>query len=856
MRNPRSKVTPTRTEVIIMGGGVKQDVSQLELKPGELILGENYQEIDGAYHGYASLPGYEVFDGQALASSIDSVNLNDYGDDSRSVLLLESDSQDIIEDISVYGHTIANTNVINDTSNYKFLTSSFYFNGSSVLTVTPVDTTLDLKDEDFTIDLLIDPLDQVSTQEILSKGTYSYSIELINHRIVFKYSTDGVTWAGTLTSNQYISSSTRFHLTVSRKDDTVYLFFDGDKDDNSLSIGIDVIFTNTDDLTIGTSFIGRMDEIRISNILRWINDFDIPVLPYSQDYYYTYQIDDEDREIQRALIEEVPGSGSVLGIAMNSFGDIGAVRNDVGGTNSFIYRADPTGWSSPIPGVFYGRFEDGVDTDPSYPGFIAGETITGSISGATGVITDIATESGSWEDHPSYRNATGILVLKDVVGTFDPLDSLSNGVTAIATEVTGTLGEYALAPNGDYQFINARFDLLIDLQRQSVPFFVNGVNYPIYFDGTQIIPILDPQLPDSQGIFATHIADFKNRLWFVYPDGRLWYSGVGDPLNWDVATGGAGEIYMEDEITGLQVGQGDVLIVFCRNSTQIIKTISDARNPSVDQDYAFFNETFSQVTGSLPNTIEKIMGEVVFLDDHGLTSMSTSSEYGGFSSASISKNVQNLLLSKKNFIVTSAAHRGNNQYRLFFSDMTGLIFTFDMEKKVKGVTCLKYNTDLTCFVEGEDSTGNLQMFFGSSDGFVYKMDSGTSFNGEVINTRLSTSFYSYKSPTNWKRFRKITMEAQADKNFIFSGAPEYNYRSSDIPKSSQGEYISKGYGGVWGTDAWELFAYGSEEVQSPHLMLSGYGNNMSMTIATSDKYAQPHVVNSLITEFSLVGRVM
>ena len=839
-----------------MTGGIKQDISQLELKGGELLQGVNYQEIDGAYHGYASLPGYERFDGQALASTVAVVQLNDYGDDSNTSLLLESDLQETIEDISVYGHTVVNNGVLDDPNVFKFLQSSYYFNGSSTLDITPVDTTLDMEDSDFTIDFLLDPLDQVSTQTLMSKGI-SYQIQVDNHRVVFKYSTDGISWDGTLISDEYLSTSTRLHFALSRKDGTVYMFFDGRRDDNTLVIGTDVIFTNASDLTIGTNFLGRLDEIRVSNDLRWLIDFGIPTIPYSSTGYYTYQIDDEAREAQRALIGEVPGEGPILGIAMNASGEVGAVRNNVGSTNSYIYRADPTGWSAPIPGAFYLEFENGIDTHVDYPGLQAGETVTGSISGATATIADIATESGSWRDDATARDAAGTIVLKDVVGDFVDTDVLDNGGTVTADVVDGSYGEYAMKPDGDYCFIQARFDLLIDLQRKSVPFFTNGVNYPLYFDGTQLIPIFDSGLPDASGVFANHVVEFKNRLWLAYPDGRLWYSAVGDPLNWDVATGGAGEIYMEDEITALQVGQGDVLVVFCRNSIQIIKSIVDTNVSAKTQaDYAFFNETFSNVSGAITNTVDRILGEIMYLDDRGITKLSASDTYGDFSAASLSKSVQRTILEKKDLVVTSAVHRENNQYRLFFNDMTGLIFTFDVEKKVKGITSVKYNHDMTCFIEGESATGEFKFLFGSSDGYVYRMDSGTSFDGEAIETKLATSFYSYKSPTNWKRFRKITLEAQADKDFTFYGTPEYNYRNPSVPRSSASSYNSTGYGGVWGTDAWGMFTYGSEEVQSPALYLSGYGNNMSMVITTSDKYAEPHVINSIITEFSLNGRKM
>jgi len=839
-----------------MTGGIKEDVSQLELKGGELLHAVNYEEVDGAYHGYSSVPGYERFDGQALASSVDTNYLNDYGDDSAVSLLLESDLQECIEDISVYGHSVVNNGVVHDPNVFKFFRSSYYFGGSASLNITPVDTTLDLLADNFTIDLLLDPLDQVSTQIVLGKG-FSYQIEIDSNRLVFKYSTDGLSWAGALTSNKFIALPTRLHVAVVRKADIIYLFFDGNRDDNTLTVGTDILFTTSDDLILGAGFIGRLDEVRVSKRLCWLIDFDIPVIPYSSQGYYTFQVDDTDREVQRALIAEVPGEGSILGIGLNEVGDLVAVRNNVHSTNSFIYRAGPTGWSDPIPGVFYGNFSDGTDSDSVFPGFQPGDIVTGSISGATAKIAGIIVQSGSWQDLSTARDAAGTKALKDVVGTFVDTDVLSNGGTVTAEVVDGTLGEFALQPDGDYCLIRARFDALIDLQRKNVPFFTNSVDFPMYYDGVQIIPILYDTLPDAGGIFACAVVEFKNRLWLAYPDGQLWYSAVGDPLNWDEVDG-AGTIFMEDEITALQVGQGDVLIVFGRGSIQIIKSIVDTQvsGATTQADYAFFNETFSNVSGAIPGTVERILGEIMYFDDRGITKLSATDAYGDFSAASLSKNVQRTLLEKKSRIVTSAVHRENNQYRIFFNDKTGFFFTFDVEKKVKGVTSIKFNHDVIACVEGEDSATSTKLYFGSSDGFVYVMDSGTSFDGEPIETKLATAFYSYNSPTSWKRFRKITLEAQADKDFVFFGKPEFNYRTPNIPRSNTESYTSTGYGGVWGTGAWGLFTYGSEEVQSPALYMSGYGTNMSIRIVTRSKFTTPHVINNIITEYSLQGRKM
>jgi hypothetical protein len=61
---------PISSKVTTLTGGLNEQVSNLELKPGELIVVKNYLEQDSEYHGYESFKGYERFDGTTAPSSV------------------------------------------------------------------------------------------------------------------------------------------------------------------------------------------------------------------------------------------------------------------------------------------------------------------------------------------------------------------------------------------------------------------------------------------------------------------------------------------------------------------------------------------------------------------------------------------------------------------------------------------------------------------------------------------------------------------------------------------------------------------------------------------------------------------
>lgn len=69
MKRNQVSMPSLQTEVVLMDGGLNENVSSLEMKPGELISCKNYYITEGSTGGYVSLSGYERYDGQQLAST-------------------------------------------------------------------------------------------------------------------------------------------------------------------------------------------------------------------------------------------------------------------------------------------------------------------------------------------------------------------------------------------------------------------------------------------------------------------------------------------------------------------------------------------------------------------------------------------------------------------------------------------------------------------------------------------------------------------------------------------------------------------------------------------------------------------
>lgn len=434
--------------------------------------------------------------------------------------------------------------------------------------------------------------------------------------------------------------------------------------------------------------------------------------------------------------------------------------------------------------------------------------------------------------------------------------AIRNGLMYKSTGSGWSASIGTLTAGGSYAFINAAFSLLPTLQRVETFFLVNGIDYPQYYNGTTLVPINHANLPTT--VFPTRILEFKGRLFLGYEDGRVYFSSIEDPTDFDPVNG-AGVFEMGQPINNLIVTPGDSLAVFCENKIIIITSIYDGTSGSVDNDtlstYKFRTDEFSKRSGAVPMTAKRILGQIIYMDDRGLSSMEASDVFGDFSAKSISKSVQGSLLLKKNTVTVAGVDRAKNQYRLYFNDGTGYIVTFDMEKKVRGITNVVLPNPVNTFSEGVDIDDNDFKVFTSNTGYVYRMDSGTSFDGAEIPTKMSTAFFSYNSPSNWKKYFKITLETTASALLTLKGKTEFNYRSNFVPSVNEEEYETGDLGGTWGVDHYSDFVYGSAAVQTPTLYVQGVGNNMSITIVTSNKYAQAHTIHSAIVDYSIIARM-
>lgn len=523
----------------------------------------------------------------------------------------------------------------------------------------------------------------------------------------------------------------------------------------------------------------------------------------------------------RADITLVPGSGRILGVSFYN-GVVYAWRNNSGGTAAVLYKSSTSGWIN-VPLGKELRFNTGIAL------FLDGDTVTGASSGATGVVARVVLQSGT----AGAGTAAGRLILSSSTGTFTSGENLtvSGGVKAKAG---GAATQIALAPSGRYETVVANFG---GGTANYKIYGADGVNRGFEFDGTTFVPIETGMAVDT----PNHIAFHKQHLFLSF-GASLQFSGLGYPYQWSPLLG-AGELAMNAQVTNLLTLPGDqtsgALAVYTRSDTSVLYGTSSAN---------FSLSTFNTGTGAIAYTAQN-MDQAYVLDDRGIVSLGTTLNFGNFLPASLTMNLRPFIQQNRDTAAGSLVNRDKGQYRIFFSNGNALYLTV-LNGKLLGSMPVQFAHAVSCCVEGETPTGNTSQFFGSTNGFVYRLDAGTSFDGDPIPANLNLVFTSTGSPRMLKRYRKASVELTGNSYTEIQFGYDLGYRTNAIDQPLDETYENDLRSGFWDSMIWDNFVWDGTDISPSEIEINGTAENMSVRISSNSDLFPQFTVNSIIVHYT------
>jgi len=533
-------------------------------------------------------------------------------------------------------------------------------------------------------------------------------------------------------------------------------------------------------------------------------------------------------EIQRALINKVPGSGPVRGVQEYNT-DIYAFRDNLAGDACVMHKATSAGWVEQDLGNRIPFTDAGTGVE-----YIVGEIIVGLTSGAGATIKRVVLQSGTWG-----TDAEGYFIVGDITG--GPFQAeITNGGVAGVVPITSAEIAQTLLPGGRYEFDNYNFYATSGSYRM---YGVDGVNPAFEWDGTTFVQILTGNTNDT----PHHLAAHKFHLFLCFEKGSLQHSATGVPYVW--AGGGAGEIGVGEDLVGLSVEVGNTLAVASVERVRMLYGSLDTGTDPWDL------RNISNENGAIEWSIQRI-GETKYLDDRGFTSMAAVQAYGDFKAGVYSQLIEPLVAAKKTSVVSSLIVKSKNQYRVFFDDGSGISATFD-NNQIKGFTEFEYTYGnslplvANCTANGKDSTGAEVMFIGGSDGFVYQVDKGTSMDGEPVAAFLRFSFSHMNTPQDIKAFMKVVFEVTSTAPATLSFTPDFDFSARD--DITQDLTVEQG-GGYWNIDNWNEFIWSGEAVSSPEAYVAGSGKNIGLSIYSESTYDDPYILHGATVHYELRRR--
>lgn len=522
----------------------------------------------------------------------------------------------------------------------------------------------------------------------------------------------------------------------------------------------------------------------------------------------------------RASIGVVPGSGPILGVAYYA-GKVYAWRNNAGGTAAVMYGSSATGWQAVT------LFEE-VPFSNANASVNDGDTLTqGAV---TALIRRVVVRTGTLASGTN----TGVLVVSNRTGgSFSAASATSTGGGTLT--LGGAQTAITFAPNGKFNGVVANFGGGPANRRLYV---ADGVNRAFEFDGTTVVPISTGMSPDAPKIAVVH----KQTLFLSFGY-SLQFSAVGNPYSWSPVLG-AGEIALNSDITALIPLPGDqtsgALAIFTKDATSILYGTPGTANLSLS--------SFSTASGAAFSTAQNLEQTYAFTPQ-GVTSLAASQNFGNFTPSSLTAKIQPFVRQRSALASASGVNRERGQYRVFFSDGSGLYLTL-RNGEFLGAMPVQYPDPVLCMCEGERADGSMTSYFGSSSGYVFEADAGTSFDGQEIVASAVLVFNAIRNSRVLKRYRKASLEVYGQSFSQFSVGYDLGYGSQQLAQAPDAEYASDLRAGYWDSMSWDNFVWDGAELSPTEVEVVGTAENIAVRVASSSAAFRPFTINSVTLHYT------
>ena len=389
-------------------------------------------------------------------------------------------------------------------------------------------------------------------------------------------------------------------------------------------------------------------------------------------------------------------------------------------------------------------------------------------------------------------------------------------------------------------------------------YFVDGVNkigeFYIHDDGTYHFE----ELTRSSPIGCSLIERYTERIIVSGQSANpsvVYYSGRLKPYDFEDSS--AGFIDVGDIVTGIKVFRNS-LIIFCKNSiyeltnldsTPIIKSVT---------------KNIGCVSG---NSIQEIGGDLIFLAPDGLRTVAGTARIDDVELSSISRKilplVNEIINNFANYTISSMVIRERSQYRLFYyqsgqavSGQKGIIGTFKYNSE--GIPAFEWSQTKGLPVKfctsDVNNDGTEVLYHTDETGYVYKHDTGNSFDGANVEAEFQTPDMDYGDNGLRKSLYKVkaNIEPEGIQNDLQLRI-RYDFENGDVPQPGNFLVGNLSSPSLFGTAVFGTSIFGTATLPSKSILVTGSGFSNNFKFFSNDTNA-PYSVNGMFVSFIAGGR--
>lgn len=514
----------------------------------------------------------------------------------------------------------------------------------------------------------------------------------------------------------------------------------------------------------------------------------------------------------RADIGPPAGSGPVRGVAHFN-GDWFAWRDEAGGSYGVMYKATSTGWQA----VTMGEEVSFTNANTS-----VGEGDTLTQGAVTATIRRVIVETGTLVSGTN----TGRLVISGRSGGLLAAGAATSTGGGSLT-LSGASVAQSFPAGGKYRFLEHNFFGGASTNRL---YGANGVGKAFEFDGTYLAFISTGAAVDMPSFVGEH----GNYL-MCAQGASLMNSSAGNPHRF-VASEGAAEAAVGATITGMGKLPGEAFGIVTRRLTKALIGLSPT---------SWSLKTIAPRSGGVDGSFQVMLFGTA-IDDEGVIQIAPTVNYGDFAFRPISDNVRPLIDSIRNTVVDSCVVSSRNLYRVFCSDGRVLSMYIDSRRVEFGLLLLPKLPYVA--YSAKDSTGIERVMIGSTDGYVYELDVGSTMDGADLSAGIRVWYTNKRQPRTEKHYRGAAIEMTATLYAAIQLQPDFSYAINDYPAASVSTVdtaFAFGAGGIWESSNWDTFFWDAAEISAPEVAFDGDGRNIAMTFYSSGKLDFGHVLQGM-----------